>query len=133
LGLRPIGALLAEETPVRVRGWLLLDTEHDDHVGVYRGTRWEIHPIVGIEVLREGAWVELDAAAPVPPLPMPPEDPGDDEETPEPTATAFVDRDCGDFATQAEAQAFFESQGGPAQDPHGLDGDGDGVVCASLS
>ena len=40
------------------------------------------------------------------------------------------DRDCGDFATQAEAQAFYE-QAGPA-DPHRLDGDGDGRVCESL-
>ncbi|MFO7173309.1 MAG: thermonuclease family protein [Bacillota bacterium] len=42
------------------------------------------------------------------------------------------DRDCDDFATQAEAQAFFEAAGGPARDPHGLDRDGDGVACESL-
>ena len=40
------------------------------------------------------------------------------------------DRDCGDFATQAEAQAFFEAAG--PSDPHRLDSDGDGVVCESL-
>ena len=38
-----------------------------------------------------------------------------------------VDRDCPDFATQAEAQAFFNSQG--AGDPHRLDRDGDGRAC----
>ncbi len=43
-----------------------------------------------------------------------------------------VDRDCGDFVTHAEAQAFFESQGGPAADPHKLDQNGDGVACESL-
>lgn len=42
------------------------------------------------------------------------------------------DRDCGDFATHAEAQAFFYAAGGPARDPHKLDGDGDGVACESL-
>ena len=42
------------------------------------------------------------------------------------------DRDCGDFATHAEAQAFFYAAGGPARDPHRLDGDGDGVACESL-
>lgn len=42
------------------------------------------------------------------------------------------DCNCGDFATQAEAQAFFEAAGGPGSDPHRLDGDGDGVACASL-
>jgi micrococcal nuclease len=43
------------------------------------------------------------------------------------------DRDCGDFDTQAEAQAFFKAAGGPAKDPHRLDGnDNDGIVCESL-
>jgi hypothetical protein len=46
--------------------------------------------------------------------------------------TGGGDRDCGDFATQAAAQAFFISQGGPARDPHGLDGDHDGIACESL-
>lgn len=41
------------------------------------------------------------------------------------------DRDCGDFSSQAEAQAFFEAAGGPASDPHRLDGEGDGVACES--
>jgi beta-lactamase superfamily II metal-dependent hydrolase len=40
------------------------------------------------------------------------------------------DRDCGDFSTQAEAQAFFEASG--PTDPHRLDSDGDGVVCELL-
>ena len=40
------------------------------------------------------------------------------------------DRDCSDFATQAEAQAFFEAAG--PGDPNRLDGNGDGVVCTSL-
>ncbi len=42
------------------------------------------------------------------------------------------DRDCGDFTTQEEAQAFYEAAGGPASDPHRLDGEGDGVACESL-
>jgi micrococcal nuclease len=42
------------------------------------------------------------------------------------------DRDCGDFATHAEAQAFFEAAGGPGSDPHRLDGDHDGVACETL-
>ncbi|BDG59281.1 thermonuclease family protein [Caldinitratiruptor microaerophilus] len=45
---------------------------------------------------------------------------------------AFADRDCSDFRTQAEAQAFFEANGGPARDPHRLDGDHDGIACESL-
>ena len=46
-------------------------------------------------------------------------------------ASAGGDRDCGDFATQAAAQQFFLSQGGPQSDPHGLDSEGDGVACES--
>lgn len=45
-----------------------------------------------------------------------------------PPASA-ADMDCGDFATQAEAQAFFDGAG--PGDPHLLDGDGDGVACES--
>lgn len=45
---------------------------------------------------------------------------------------AGPDRDCGDFAGQAEAQAFFLAAGGPAADPHGLDGDRDGLACETL-
>ncbi len=42
------------------------------------------------------------------------------------------DRDCSDFSTQSEAQAFYEAAGGPAKDPHRLDPDRDGVACESL-
>lgn len=43
------------------------------------------------------------------------------------------DRDCGDFATQKDAQNFFEAAGGPKKDLHRLDGsDRDGIVCESL-
>jgi hypothetical protein len=40
------------------------------------------------------------------------------------------DLDCADFASQAEAQAVL---GEDASDPNGLDADGDGVACESLS
>nr|WP_242069151.1 thermonuclease family protein [Cytobacillus firmus] len=41
------------------------------------------------------------------------------------------DRDCSDFNTQAEAQAFMEASG--PSDPHRLDGnDNDGIACESL-
>src|SRR3954454_18163592 len=44
---------------------------------------------------------------------------------------AAADRDCGDFATQAGAQAFFLANGGPFSDPHSLDSDGNGIACES--
>jgi hypothetical protein len=40
-----------------------------------------------------------------------------------------ADKDCRDFATQQEAQDFYESEDG---DPHRLDGDDDGVACERL-
>jgi hypothetical protein len=42
------------------------------------------------------------------------------------------DRDCSDFATHEQAQCFFLAAGGPANDRHKLDGDGDGVACETL-
>ncbi|MGH3980556.1 MAG: excalibur calcium-binding domain-containing protein [Pseudonocardiaceae bacterium] len=45
------------------------------------------------------------------------------------TALAAQDLDCGDFATQQEAQAVLDSD---LSDPNGLDGDGDGIACESL-
>ena len=40
-----------------------------------------------------------------------------------------ADLDCADFSTQADAQSYFLSLGGPASDPDRLDGDSDGVAC----
>jgi endonuclease YncB( thermonuclease family) len=45
---------------------------------------------------------------------------------------AAADKDCSDFDTQAQAQAFFINAGGPSSDPHGLDADDDGRACDSL-
>ncbi|HEV2809944.1 MAG TPA: thermonuclease family protein, partial [Acidimicrobiales bacterium] len=42
------------------------------------------------------------------------------------------DRDCSDFSSHEEAQRFYEAEGGPGQDPHRLDRDGDGLACESL-
>jgi hypothetical protein len=47
--------------PVRVSGWLMLDPEHRNHLGRYRGTLWEVHPITRIEVWEDTAWVSLDS------------------------------------------------------------------------
>lgn len=59
--------------------------------------------------------------------------------TPKPATTSGTtgsytggDKDCPDFKTQSEAQAFFISQGGPSKDPHRLDQDKDGVACETL-
>ncbi|SMC35002.1 excalibur calcium-binding domain-containing protein [Janibacter indicus] len=45
------------------------------------------------------------------------------------TSAAVADKDCGDFSSQAEAQTFFTTHGGPAIDRHRLDADNDGIAC----
>lgn len=62
------------------------------------------------------------------PVPLPPTDSGYSG----PYDPAGPDRDCDDFTTHAEAQAFFEAAGGPTSDPHQLDNDGDGIACENL-
>ena len=46
--------------PVRISGFLFFDTEHRNHLGKYRSTLWEVHPITKIEVFKNGSWVNLD-------------------------------------------------------------------------
>ena len=48
-----------------------------------------------------------------------------------PTSAPFQDRNCSDFETWRAAQDFYESEGGPNDDPHRLDRDGDGIACES--
>jgi len=45
-----------------------------------------------------------------------------------PASTAGNDKDCADFATQAQAQAVLDAD---SSDPNGLDADNDGVACES--
>ena len=47
-------------------------------------------------------------------------------------STTLGDKDCGDFSTHAQAQAYFISKGGPTQDPDNLDRDKDGIACETL-
>lgn len=56
----------------------------------------------------------------------------DDDPRTERSFSEYGDKDCGDFSSQNEAQEFFEEQGGPNEDFHNLDRDGDGIVCESL-
>lgn len=51
---------LNSPAPVRISGWTMLDPEHRAHLGKFRSTLWEIHPIMKIEVFRDGQWVDLD-------------------------------------------------------------------------
>ena len=45
---------------VRISGWLMLDQEHPEQVGKTRGTLWEVHPVMKIEVEQGSQWVNLN-------------------------------------------------------------------------
>lgn len=50
-----------------------------------------------------------------------------------PPASSDGDKDCKDFATQEQAQDYFNSHGGSASNNvDGLDADHDGIACESL-
>lgn len=53
--------IVNQQQRVRISGWLMLDPEHPDQVDKTRGTIWEIHPIMKIEVEQNGRWVSLDS------------------------------------------------------------------------
>jgi len=55
-----LNSIAKKGTRVRISGWLMLDPEHPDQVGQTRGTIWEIHPIIQIEVQQGSQWVTLD-------------------------------------------------------------------------
>lgn len=56
----------------------------------------------------------------------------DDDYAVERSYEDYGDYDCIDFGSQEDAQIFFEDEGGPYDDYHNLDSDGDGVACESL-
>jgi hypothetical protein len=58
--LEPLKRVARAHQPVRISGWLLFDPEHPDQLDRTRGTLWEIHPIMRIDVRRRGSWVPLD-------------------------------------------------------------------------
>lgn len=59
--IRPAFApVLRRNVPVRISGWLMFDPDHPGHLGRYRTTLWEVHPITKIEFSTNGRWVDLD-------------------------------------------------------------------------
>ncbi len=52
---------LNSTAPVRISGWTMLDPEHRNHLGRFRSTLWEIHPITQMEAFQDGRWIDVDA------------------------------------------------------------------------
>jgi hypothetical protein len=55
-----LNKLAKAEARVKISGWLLLDQEHPEQLNHTRGTLWEIHPIMDIEIKKGDGWVKLD-------------------------------------------------------------------------
>ncbi len=55
-----LSGLAQDEIRVRISGWLLLDQEHPEQLGKTRGTLWEIHPIMRVEIQQGGRWALLE-------------------------------------------------------------------------
>jgi hypothetical protein len=88
--------VMNNKTRVRISGWLMMDAEHPDQLGKTRGSIWEIHPILEIDVATSAGWAPLDratsAAPPANPVPTQADEPPPIVETPEPgvaTATPY--------------------------------------------
>ena len=57
--VRSLNQLVRQKQKVRISGWLMFDPEHPEDRGRTRATLWEIHPIMRIEVERNGEWFRL--------------------------------------------------------------------------
>ena len=55
-----INTMARNQERVRISGWVMMDPEHPDQIGKTRGTIWEIHPVMQIEVMQLGQWKPLD-------------------------------------------------------------------------
>ncbi len=58
--LKQIKQIADNQLKVRISGWVFFDPEHPDQVGKTRGTIWEIHPVMQLEVEQNGQWIALD-------------------------------------------------------------------------
>lgn len=57
---KSIQRLVDGQQRVRISGWLFFDSYHKNHLGKFRATLWEIHPIMEIEVRTGEQWIKLD-------------------------------------------------------------------------
>ncbi len=85
------------------------------------------------ESAKRGLWADNACVVQTNPAPAPSPIPPADTATPKPAVVPGVDKDCKDFKTHAEAQAYFEAGGGSSTNNFDrLDSDGDGIACESL-
>lgn len=61
--LQRIQGIAASRQKVRISGWLMMDPEHPDQIGKTRGTIWEIHPVMQVEMQLGGVWKSIDSGS----------------------------------------------------------------------
>jgi hypothetical protein len=105
--------LMNKQTRIRISGWLMMDAEHPDQIGKTRGSIWEIHPILEIEVETGFGWQPLDratsAAPPANPVPTRADEPPPIVETPEPGISTATPKPygVGDSSTPVKITRVF--------------------------
>ena len=55
-----LNQIAKDQLRVRISGWTFFDPEHPDQIGKTRGTIWEIHPVMQIEVNVNNQWLTVD-------------------------------------------------------------------------
>ena len=100
----------------------------DRFEGEWATYRTDQHGTVTVEAHADGSYT-VAAAREVTPAEVAPAPPTETGSSPR-YDPQEPDRDCGDFSSQAEAQAFYKAA--EPGDPHRLDGNGNGRACESL-
>ena len=52
--------LVKDHPKVRISGWAFFDPEHPNQIGATRATLWEVHPVMKLEVWRQGKWQNVE-------------------------------------------------------------------------
>ncbi len=54
------GSERSRSDSVRVTGFLFYDPDHANHLGTFRRSMWELHPVTRIELFVAGRWIDID-------------------------------------------------------------------------
>ncbi|HLY28796.1 MAG TPA: excalibur calcium-binding domain-containing protein [Aggregatilineales bacterium] len=123
-------AIAQAGTQVRISGWLMLDPEHPEQLGKTRGTLWEIHPIMQIELSQNGQWVPLDSGS----VPQGGSTSLNGDNPPSTTSTSTTSSgqtSCPGLSYTCSQLTCEQAKACLAAGNKSLDGNGDGIPCNS--
>ena len=122
-----LNAIAQSGTKVRISGWLMLDPEHPEQLAQTRGTLWEVHPIMQIDVLQGGQWVPLDNGS----VPQGGLSSSSGSNTSSNTGRASGGATCPNISASCNDLTCDQAKACLAAGDTGLDGNGDGIACNS--